>query len=146
MLTEKIKEELVEALKARDETRVSTLRFLIAAFNNKFIELQRELTDEDALGVITKQVKERKESIAAYTSAGRNDLAQKERAEMDILSKYLPQQLTPEEIEKIIDEVISQTGASGPADFGKVMGAVMGRVKGQSDGNAVSELVKKKLQ
>lgn len=146
MLIDQIKSELNTALKEKNEIKVSTLRFLISGLNNKFIELQGELTDEDVLGVIAKQVKERKESIVAYTSAGRNELAQKEEAEMAILSTYLPQQLTSQEVEKVVDEVISQTNASGLADFGKVMGAVMAKLKGQTDGNIVSELVKKKLQ
>lgn len=146
MLADQIKSELNIALKEKNETKVSTLRFLISALNNKFIELQRELTDEDVLAVIGKQVKERKESIAAYTSAGRTDLAQKEESEMHILSTYLPQQLSSVEVEKVVDEVISQTNASGSADFGKVMGVAMAKLKGQTDGNIVSELVKKKLQ
>jgi uncharacterized protein len=146
MLIDQIKSELNISLKEKNEIKVSTLRFLISALNNKFIELQRELTDEDVLGVIAKQVKERKESIAAYASAGRNELAQKEEAEMAILSTYLPQQLSDVEVEKVVDEVISQTNASGPADFGKVMGATMAKLKGQTDGNIVSALVKKKLQ
>lgn len=146
MLIDQLKSELNVALKEKNETKVSTLRFLISALNNKFIELQRELTDEDVLGVIAKQVKERKESITAYSAAGRNELAQKEEAEMAILSTYLPQQLSADEVEKTVDEVIFETKASGPADFGKVMGAVMAKLKGQTDGNIVSELVKKKLQ
>lgn len=146
MLIDQIKSELNIALKEKNETKASTLRFLISALNNKFIELQRELTDEDVLSVIGKQVKERKESIAAYTSARRTELAQKEEAEMAILSTYLPQQLSAVEVEKIIDEVIAQTNASGLADFGKVMGAAMAKLKGQTDGNTVSEIVKKKLQ
>lgn len=146
MLIDQLKSELNISLKEKNEIKVSTLRFLISALNNKFIELQRELTDEDVIGVIGKQVKERKESIAAYTSAGRSELAQREEAEMAILSTYLPQQLSSKEVEKIIDGVISETNASGLVDFGKVMGASMAKLKGQTDGNIVSELVKKKLQ
>jgi len=146
MLIDQIKNELNIALKEKNEIKVSTLRFLISGLNNKFIELQKELTDEDVRSVIAKQVKERKESIAAYTAAGRTELAQKEEAEMAILGTYLPQQLSQEEVEKVVDEIISQTNASGPSDFGKVMGVAMAKLKGQTDGNTVSDLVKKKLQ
>lgn len=145
MLIEKIKSDLNEALKAKNETKVSTLRFLLSAINNKSIELQKELTDEDINQVIAKQVKERKESIAAFSAANREELATKERAEMEYLSIYLPQQLTEGEVEKIVNDVIGELGASGPNDFGRVMSTVMARVKGQTDGNIVSGLVKKVL-
>ena len=145
MLIEKIKSDLNEAMRARDETKVSTLRFLLSAINNKSIELQKELTDEDINQVIAKQVKERKESIAAFSAANREELATKERAEMEYLSIYLPQQLTEGEVEKIVNDVIGELGASGPNDFGRVMSTVMARVKGQTDGNIVSGLVKKVL-
>jgi uncharacterized protein YqeY len=145
MLIEKIKSDLNEAMKAKNETKVSTLRFLLSAINNKAIELQKELTDEDINQVIAKQVKERKESIVAFSAAGREELAAKERDEMGFLSIYLPQQLTEVEVEKIVNEVIGELGASGPTDFGRVMSMVMARVKGQTDGNIVSGLVKKVL-
>ena len=145
MLIEKIKSDLNEALKAKNETKVSTLRFLLSAINNKTIELQRELIDEETIQVIAKQVKERKESIAAFSAAGREELASKEKDEMALLSIYLPQQLSEVEVEKIVNEVVSQLGATGPGDFGRVMSAVMARFKGQVDGNTVSALVKKSL-
>jgi uncharacterized protein YqeY len=145
MLIEKIKSDLNEAMKAKNETKVSTLRFLLSAINNKAIELQKELTDEDINQVIAKQVKERKESIVAFSAAGREELAAKERDEMGFLSIYLPQQLTEVEVEKIVNEVIGELGANGPTDFGRVMSMVMARVKGQTDGNIVSGLVKKVL-
>lgn len=145
MLIEQIKSDLNQALKAKNETKVSTLRFLLSAINNKAIELQKELTDEDINQVIAKQVKERKESITAFSAANREELAAKERDEMGYLSIYLPQQLTEGGVEKIVSEVISELGASGPNDFGRVMSTVMARVKGQTDGNIVSGFVKKAL-
>lgn len=145
MLLEKIQSDLKEALRAKDVIKVSTLRFLLSTIHNKQIELQKELTDEDVIDVIQKQIKERKESIEAFKMGKRDDLVRKEEAELKILNNYLPQQLTQEEIKKIAEEVIKEIGATGPADFGKVMGAVMGRVKGQTEGEMVAKIVKESL-
>ncbi len=148
MVLEKIQSDLREAMKAKDEAHVSALRFLLAQIKNKEIELfgqGKELTDEEVMSVIQKQAKERKESIEAFKKAGRDDLVGKEEAELLVLSIYLPQQLSPEELEKIIREVIASLGATSGADFGKVMGQVMGKVKGRADGNMVTKLVKEKL-
>lgn len=148
MVLEKVQSDLKEALKAGDGTRVSTLRFLLSQIHNREIELHgqgKDLTDEEVVGVIQKQAKERRESIEAFRQGGRDELVRKEEGELEILSKYLPQQLDPDELEKIIQETINQTGATGPGDFGKVMGAVMAKVKGQADGTAVSAAVRKLL-
>lgn len=145
MILEKIKSDLKESLREKDDLRVSTLRFLLSALHNREIEKRKDLTDEDVIAVLQKQTKERKESIEAFKKGGRDDLVQKEQAELEILNKYLPQQISEEELGKIIDEVIKESGATGPADFGKVMGGVMGRVKGRVDGSLVVEVVKKIL-
>jgi uncharacterized protein len=145
MLLDKLKSDLITAMKAKEEMKVSTLRFLLSAINNKQIELQRDLTDEDVAGVIGKQIKERKESIEAYTAGNRQDLVDKEKQEMDLLLVYMPAQMPEEELENIVKQVIGETGASSLADFGKVMGAAMARVKGKADGNMVAEIVKKTL-
>lgn len=145
MILEQLKVDLNEALKARDEIRVSVLRFLLSAIHNQEIQKQQDLTDGEVIAVIQKQVKERRESIEAFQKGGREDLMNKEEAELDILSKYLPQQLSEEEVKNLVTEVIKETGEGSPADFGRVMGAVMGRVKGRAGGSIVSKLVKEKL-
>lgn len=145
MIEEQIKKDLKAAQKQKRELEVSALRFLLSALHNKEIEKQEKLTDEDVVKVLQNQVKQRKESIEAFKKGGRVDLARKEEEELKILSKYLPQEISGEELEALIDEVISDTGASGPSDFGKVMGQVMGRVKGRAEGATVALMVKKKL-
>jgi len=147
MLLEKIKTDLKTALKEKDKTTISTLRFLLAAIHNKEIELKKrgKLKDEEVIAVIRQQVKQHQESIEAYQKGKREDLVKKEKQELSILRKYLPQELSPEELEKIIKEIIKEIGAKSPADFGKVMGAVMGKVKGRAEGKVVVETVKRLL-
>jgi len=144
-LLKKIEEDLKKALKAQDKNVVSTLRFLLAAIRNFEIEKQKEITDEEVIQIIQKQIKLRKESIAAFQAGGRQDLAQKEESEAEILSKYLPQQLTEEKLKEIVSQTIRELNA-GPNDFGKVMREVMVRVKGKAEGSQVAEVVKKTLQ
>ena len=151
-LLKKIEEDLKKALKAQDKNAVSTLRFLLAAIRNFEIEKQKEITDEEVIQIIQKQIKLRKESIAAFQAGGRQDLAQKEESEAEILSKYLPQQLTEEKLKEIVSQTIKELKAGrpaelvGPQDFGKVMREVMVRVKGKAEGSQVAEVVKKTLQ
>ncbi len=147
-LLDKITADLNQALKDRDEVKVSTLRFLIAALKNAQIEKGGELTDEEVVSQIGKDAKRHKESITAYKGASRDELASKEEAELVILESYLPAAVGVVEIEKVVAEVISGTGASGPADMGKVMSGVMAKLKesgGMVDGGEVSEIVKAKL-
>ncbi len=144
-ILDKINTELVVAMKAKNAVCVSTLRMLVSAIKNKQIELGKELGDDEVVEVIFKNAKQHKESIAAYESAGRQDLADREKLELKILEKYLPDQMSEEEITKVVVEVISQTGALGVADMGKVIGAVMAKVKGRVDGNTVSKIVREKL-
>lgn len=143
MLIEKIQGDLKTALKEKKEAQVSTLRLLLSEIHNRQIEKQSELNDEDILAVIRRSVKQRQEAVEAYQKGSRNDLAEKEKEESAILSKYLPQEMSGEELEKVVKEVIGGLGEVGPGDFGRVMGAVMGRVKGQIDGAKVTEVVKK---
>lgn len=144
-ISDQINEDLVAAMKAKDEVSVSTLRLLAAAFKNKQIELGHELTDEEVLEVISRSAKQRKESIDAYSKGGREDLAAKEKAELEVIGKFLPEQLGEDEIGKVVDEVISQTNATSKAEMGKVIGGVMQRLKGQADGGVVSRIVSEKL-
>ncbi len=145
MLLEQIQNDLKTALKERNELQVSTLRLLLSETHNRQIEKQAELVDEDIVGVLRKEVKKRQESIEAYEKGGRQELADKESKELIILSKYLPQEMSPKELEKIVKEVIVEVGAQGPSDFGKVMGVIMGKVKGKIDGTKVADAVKKLL-
>ncbi len=145
MLQEKIRNDLNQALLAKDELLVSTLRLLLAEIRNRWIQKQSEIKDEDILGVIRKQIKQRKDSIEAYQKGGRNDLADKEAKEMAILGKYLPQEMPVDDLEKIVKETVAEVGVSGPQDFGKVMGTVVKKVQGRADGSLVAETVKKLL-
>ena len=147
-LYEKIQPDLKKALKEKEAIKLSTLRFLLSAIRNREIELKKrgKLTDKEIIGVIRQQVKQRQESIEAYRAGKREDLASKEEEEMKILNTYLPQELSPEELEKIINQTIKEVKASGPADFGKVMGQVIKKAKGRAEGKMVAELVKEKLE
>jgi len=140
-LTGQLTEEINAALKAGNAVILSTLRMLVAEIKNKEIEKKGELTDEEVLEVIRHQVKTHKESIAAFQAGKREDLVAKESAELAILNKYLPQQMTPEEIKQVVAEVVAKLQPT-PADFGKVMGQVMVQVKGKADGNSVAEAVR----
>ncbi len=144
-LTEIINNDLKQAMRDKRIEVVSTLRMLVAALHNKEITLRQagkaELTDEQAVAVAAGEIKKRQDSIEAFEQGGRQDLADKESGEIKILEKYLPAQLSDEELEKIVKEVI----ASGADNFGKVMSQVMARVKGKAQGGRVGELVKKML-
>lgn len=145
MLAEKLQEQVNEAMKQGDTLRVSTLRLLISALKNEQIAKMRELTEEEELGVAAKQAKQRRESIEAYEKAGRTESAEKEKAELDMLMEYLPAQLSREELERIVDETISQMGVTSMADMGKVIGAVNAKVKGQAEGAVIAQMVKEKI-
>ena len=144
-LLNKLNQDLVEAQKAQDELRVSTLRFLLSAVKNAQIAKGKELTDDEVTVQIQKDAKKHKESIDAFEKANRKELAQKETKELAVLNAYLPKQMNKDEIKKIVEEVISQTGASSMSDLGGVMGQVMAKVGGQADGAMVSQIVREKL-
>lgn len=147
-LKEKINSDLVIAMKAKGETRVSVLRLLKAAIMRFEVsgEKKKEASDEEILQIIRKEVKQRRDSIEAYRKGEREDLAQKEEAEMKVLQTYLPEPIDEEELRTLINQVITQTNASSKSDFGKVMGAVMAQVKGQAEGQLISRLVKELLK
>lgn len=140
-----INADLVGAQKKRDGLVVSTLRMLLAAVKNAEIAKGSELTDDEVLEQIAKSAKQHRESINAYEKGGRGDLVEKEKAELSVLEKFLPEQMSGEEVGRIVDEVISSTGAKGAGDLGRVMGQVMAQVKGKADGNVVSGVVRSKL-
>ena len=147
---EELKKELKEAMKAKEETKLSVIRDLVSSFSNEAVANGNKpdtiLSDEDALTVIKRKAKQRKDSIESFEKANRDDLIEKEKAELEIIEEYLPEQLSDEKLEEIIGEVIEETGASSMADMGQVMGKAMEKVGAQADGNRVSEIVKNKLQ
>lgn len=140
-----LKQELVTAMKAKDEFTTSILRMLNSALKNKEIELGRDLSEDEVLSVIKTMVKQGKDALADFKAAGRDDLADKQEKEIAFLERFLPKQLTDERIEELVQEAIEQTGAVSVSDMGKVMGAVMKQAQGTADGNRVREIVQKIL-
>ena len=133
------------AMRAKDAARLSTVRLLLAAIKQREVDERIELDDAAVVGVIEKMIKQRRESIAQFEKAARKDLVDAEKAEVQVLSAYLPAQMSDAEIQKQIDSVISETGASGAKDMGKVMAALKSRLAGKADMGKVSSLVKTKL-
>lgn len=144
MIAQTLQQKIGEALKAGDRVRLETLKMLSSAFNYEKIELQHDLTDEEELNVIRKQAKQRRDSIEAYDKADRHDLADSEKAELAILQEFLPPEMTESELVKLVDSLISETGAKTMADMGKVIGAVKSRAP-SVDGGRIAALVKSKL-
>lgn len=145
-LTEKIRADLTAAMKAQEKDRLSTIRMLQSAIKNEQINTRHELSDEEAMAVIRKAVKQRQDSIEQYTNAGRAELAEKERSEMELLKSYLPAELSEEELEAGVREIIASTGAQSKKDLGKVMKEATARFKGRADGKKVQEIVARLLQ
>ncbi|MDD5449911.1 MAG: GatB/YqeY domain-containing protein [Candidatus Omnitrophica bacterium] len=146
MLQDKILNDYKEALKSKDAVKVSTLSFLRAALQNMAIEKKNDkLEDTDVITIIKKQIKQRQDSIEQFKKGNRQELADKEIKEAEILKAYLPEELSAEEVKKIIEEAIKTTAASGPKDMGKVMKEVMARTAGRADGKLVSGLIKERL-
>jgi uncharacterized protein len=155
MLSDNIQKQIGDAMKARDEVRLSTLRMLSSALNYEKIAKQRDLSDEEELAVVKREAKKRLDAIEAYGNAEGKHLNQqvqtveerkkKEEEELAILKEYLPEEIADDELEKYVEEAIAQTNASAMSDVGKVIGAVMAKAKGRADGKTVAELVKSKL-
>ncbi|MDA8101328.1 MAG: GatB/YqeY domain-containing protein [Nitrospiraceae bacterium] len=145
-LRETIDADIKNAMKSGEKDKVSALRMLTAAIKNKMIEKRpADLTENDIQDTVRSLIKQRKDSIEQFAKGGRQDLADKESAEVAVLEVYLPQQLPREEVERIVKDVISQTGAQGAKDMGKVMKALMPVLAGRADNKLVSELVKSSL-
>lgn len=145
MLIDQIKAELKEAMKAKDELRLGVLRGFISAFTNELVATgktpQNEVTDELAMTVIKRQSKQRKDSIEQFTAGGRNDLVEKEKKELEIIEKYLPQMMSKEEIQKIAEAKKTELGINDKSKMGMLMGALMRDLKDKADGNDVKEVV-----
>jgi len=144
-LKSKITEDMKTAMRAKDTARLGTVRLLLSAMKQKEVDERVVLTDADILAIIDKMVKQRRESIAQFEKAGRTDLADGEKAEIVVLSAYLPQQLSEAEVAAAVAAAIAEAGAAGAKDMGKVMGLLKSRLAGRTDMSKVSGLVKAKL-
>lgn len=144
-LKSRLAEELKAAMKAREAIRLGALRLLSAAVKNREIELGHPLSDDEFVEVANRELKRRREAIDAFERGGRDDLATREREEQRVLETYVPERLSDDEIDALIDEAVVATSASGPTDLGKVMGFVMGRAKTRADGRVVQQRVRARL-
>ncbi|EOL43253.1 GatB/YqeY domain-containing protein [Enterococcus caccae] len=141
-----LNDDIKTAMKSKDKDTLSVLRMLKAAIQNEQIKTNRDLDGEEELSVLSREMKQRRDSLSEFEKAGRDDLADKVKIEITIVEKYMPKQLSDEEIRQIVQRVIDQTGATSSKEFGKVMAAVMPQLKGKADGNQVNTIVKELLQ
>ena len=148
-LKDRISEDIKTAMKAKDKIRLETVRSIKKVLLEKEVELRGvgkdTLTLEDEMGVLLQQAKQRKDAIEQYLNAGRKDLAEKEQAELTVIETYLPEQMSDDKLEEVINDIITQVGATTAKDLGKVMGVAMKELKGKADGKKIQELVKSKL-
>jgi hypothetical protein len=144
-LQDEISAALKDAMRAKDEAKLASLRLVLTAIKNREKEVRRSLEDQEVLSLISTQIKRRKESIDHYRKAGREDLVKAEECELQILEAYMPEQLSEEEMSQALDEVISEVGAVSMKDMGKEMKAAMTKLAGRADGRAINEMVKEKL-
>jgi uncharacterized protein len=144
-LSRRLQEDLTQAIRDRDELRRDTLRMAIAAAYNTAKAAGRDLTDDEVITVLAREVKTRRESIEAYQAAGRDEAAQREQAEIDVVSGYLPAQLGEDELAQMVRQTIDEVGASSPRDMGKVMAALAPKTRGRADGKQVSAAVAREL-
>jgi uncharacterized protein YqeY len=144
-LKSQLRDDITSAMKAGEKVRLGALRMLSASITNREKDVLHELSDGEVREVAGKEVKKRTEAIEAFDGAGRTELADKERAERDVLGAYAPEQLDEAAIDALVDEAIATTGASAPQDLGKVMGLVMSKAKGRVDGAAVQRMVRARL-
>ncbi|MFB5266157.1 GatB/YqeY domain-containing protein [Paenibacillus enshidis] len=145
-LSERLNEDMKQAMKSKDKFKLSTIRMVRSTIKNLEIELKRDLDDNELLDILSREIKQRKDALQEFEKAGRDELAESNKAEIEILSQYLPVQLTEEEIKVIVQQTIQETGASSKADMGKVMAALMPKVKGRADGKLVNQAVQQFLQ
>lgn len=144
-MKEQLLQDLKEAMKNKDTLMKDTITMLRAAILQVEKDNLKTLNDDEICGIVAKEVKKRKESVTEYENAGRQDIADNLKREIEILSKYLPEQLSEEEIAKMVDEAIAESGAASPRDMGKVMGILRPKTQGKADGKVVSDIVKEKL-
>ena len=144
-LSEQIMSDMKDAMKARDKVKLNTVRMIKAALMNEKIKAGHDLTADEELTVLSREKKQREESIAEFTKANRDDLVAETKQELAIVENYLPKQMTDEELKQAVSQAISETEAKGKSDFGKVMKALMPKIKGKADGKAASNAVRKQL-
>lgn len=144
-MIDEIQQDLKQAQLDRNEVKVSTLRLLLSELHNEEIKSGASLSNEGVVSVIQREAKKRGEAVEGFRKGGREELAQKEEAELKVLESYLPDQLTDSQLTKLVEEAINKTGAKEISDMGKVIGMVMGQVAGRADGSRVSSLVREKL-
>lgn len=144
-LNARIEQQMVTAAKARDKARLSTLRMLKTALHNKEIDLMRQLNEAETMQILSQMVKQRKDSIEQFAKGGRQDLVDKEQEELKILQEFMPAQMSDDEVETLIKELIAETGAVSVKDMGKVMKVLMPKIAGRADGKSAGEKVKELL-
>ena len=144
-LKTQLTEDMKTAMRAKDQVSLSTIRLINAAIKQFEVDERTEADDAKVISILTKMVKQRKDSAKIYTEAGRQDLADKENAEIEILNRYLPQMMSAEEIKTVVEAAIAETGASGMADMGKVMGVLKTRLAGKADMGEVNRILKAAL-
>ena len=140
-----ISNDVKEAMRNKDKERLAALRFILAAFKQKEVDERIELSDEQSISILNKMAKQHRDSIEQFGQANRDDLIKKEQLELDIIESYLPEKLSEEEVNLLIDEAISETGANSVKDMGKVIGLLKGKLQGQADMGEVSRLIRGKL-
>jgi hypothetical protein len=145
-LKETLDSDYVVAMKAKDKLRVSTIRLMLAEIKNEEIAKRDKLDEEELLGIVAREARKRRESIAEFEKGGRQDLVDKEKRELTLIEAYLPEQLTEEEVRSMVDETIEEVGAASAADLGKVMGKLMPRLKGKFDGKKANQIVREALE
>lgn len=144
-IAERLTEDMKASMKAQDADRTGVLRLLRGSLKNEEIKVGHQLSEEEALKVLQREAKQRRDSVEAYQSAGRTDLAEREEAELTVIKGYLPEVMSEDELAKVVDEVIAETGATDAKQMGAVIGGVLKRVGARADGAVVSKLVREKL-
>ncbi|MBN6186176.1 GatB/YqeY domain-containing protein [Aneurinibacillus sp. BA2021] len=144
-LVERLTHDMKQAMRDKDKLKLSVIRMVKSSIKNEEINQGKELSDDEVLTVLTRELKQRRDSLQEFEKAGREDLAASTRDEINVLMEYMPEQLDEEEIRKLVNEAIQQTGASSKKDMGKVMGALMPKVKGRADGALVNKIVQESL-
>jgi uncharacterized protein YqeY len=145
-LLERLNDDMKQAMKNKEKEKLSVIRMVKAALQNEAIKLGKsQLSEDEELTVLSRELKQRKDSLQEFENAGRSDLVEKTKEEIRVLELYMPKQLTEEELTQIVKETIAEVGASSKADMGKVMGAIMPKVKGKADGSLVNKLVQQHL-
>ncbi len=145
-LSERLNEDMKQAMKSRDKFKLSTIRMIRSTIMNLEIDLKRTLDDSEVLDILGREIKQRKDALQEFEKAGRDDLSANAKAEIEIVVQYLPTQLTEEEVKVIVQQTIHETGASSKAEMGKLMSALMPKVKGLADGKLVNQVVQQFLQ